>query len=44
MDRQRSLFQLVLHIRCRNKMQAADLVEAICALEGVEAVEWRQSQ
>lgn len=44
LEAQTSRFHLVLHIRCRNKMQAAELVEAACALEGVEDVEWCQSQ
>lgn len=32
--------KLVLHVRCRNRLQAPDVLEAVCRLEGVRSAEW----
>ncbi len=34
------LFELELHVRCRNQLQAPGVLEEICALDGVSNVEW----
>lgn len=32
--------ELVLHVRCRNHMQAPDVLEAVCGIEGVRSSRW----
>jgi uncharacterized membrane protein YhiD involved in acid resistance len=35
-------FELELHIRCRNHLQAPQVLEKVCAIEGVKSAEWCQ--
>jgi len=35
-------FEVVFHVRCRNRIQAADVLERLSALETVNSVEWKQ--
>lgn len=36
--------ELELHLRCRNHLQAPDLLERVCDLPGVSAAQWRMLQ
>ncbi len=37
-------FELVFHIRCRNRIQGAEILERVASLDGVNSVEWQQPQ
>jgi putative Mg2+ transporter-C (MgtC) family protein len=39
-DQETSQFLLELHLRCRNQLQAPEILEAVCGLEGVLGAEW----
>ena len=33
-------FELELHLRCRNRLQAPEVLELVCGLEGVRSAQW----
>ena len=35
-------FELIFHIRCRNQLQGAEILERVSSLDAVNSVEWKQ--
>ncbi len=42
LDRREDLFEVVFHVRCRNRLQSAQVAVRACSVDGVQSAEWGQ--